>query len=140
MVGFLIFKTLCLGNSKTLSYVWRKYHKNERYLCLLGHIFTKLSHNVCLIYRHILIYWYGRCDCKLWKVYWFYCVFWIFSYIIDNHSCLYCCISTKLPQIMCLIDVHILVFQYTKCDCRLLELLWFNLKSYNFIKLLEIVC
>ena len=32
--GFFIFEILCLDTSKTLPYVWKKYHKNERYLCL----------------------------------------------------------------------------------------------------------
>ena len=34
--------------------------------------------------------------------------FWLFSQIIDDHSCLNCCISTKLSQIVCLVTLHIL--------------------------------
>ena len=67
----------------------KKYHKNERHLWLVSHVLTKLWQNVCPINMHILIYWYARCNCKLWKVPWFYRVFWVFSYIIDKHSLLY---------------------------------------------------
>ena len=130
----------------------KKYHKNERHLCLITHFFTKLSQIVFLITMHILMYRYAIYNCKLWKAFWFYCVFRRFSYIIDGHSCLKYCISTKLSQIVCLTNVHILVCQYAKCDCRLWRVLWFNcvfwefsyittcLKRYNFTKLLQIVC
>ena len=87
LVGFLIFGTLCLGSSKTLPYFWKKYHKNEKHLCLVTHIFIKLSQNVCLINKHILIHRYTLCNCKLWKALWFF--FLVFSYIIDD-SCLKC--------------------------------------------------
>ena len=60
--------------------------------------------------------------------------------LIDNNSCLKYCIFTKLSQIECLINEHILQCHYVKCDC----LLWITcLKlviTYNFIKLLQIVC
>ena len=42
-----------------------------------------------------------------------------FSYIIDYHLCLNSCISTKFLQIVCQINVHILVRQHVKCGCRL---------------------
>ena len=58
-------------------------------MCLVTYIFT-----------HILMYWYAGCNCKLWKVPWFYCVFWVFSYIFDDHLCLTYYISTKLSQIV----------------------------------------
>ena len=77
----MIFETLCLGRSKTLSYIWKKYHKNERHLCLVWHSFTKLSQNVSNWYKHFDIY--ARGDCKLWNGTWFYYI----SYIIDDHSC-----------------------------------------------------
>ena len=41
----------------------------------------------------------------------------IFSCIIDDHSCLKGCISTKFSQIVYLINV--LVFKHAKGDCRL---------------------
>ena len=75
--------------------------------------------------------------------------FWVFSYIVDEHSCLKYCIFTKLLQIVCLINVHILVCQHAKCDCRLWKVFWFDCVfsafSYittcsNFIILLQIVC
>ena len=123
MARFLIFETLCLGWAKTLTYVCKKYHKNEWHLSLVAHTFTQLLHNMCLINTHIFIYWYVRCNCKLWKALWFYC---IFSYIIDEYSCLKYCIFTKLSQIVCLINVHILDYQHAKCDCWLWKVLWFD--------------
>ena len=61
------------GWKKTLYL--KKYHKNETHLRLLAHIFTKLSQNVCLINTHILMYWYTRSNCTLWKASWFCCIF-----------------------------------------------------------------
>ena len=52
-----------------------------------------------------------------------YCIFYESSYIIDEHSCLKYFIFTKLSQIMCLINAHILVYQHAKCDCKLWEVL-----------------
>ena len=51
---FLNFETLCSGRSKTLTYVRKKYHNNERYLCFVTHIFTKLLQDVCLSIRTFL--------------------------------------------------------------------------------------
>ena len=62
------------------------YHKNERKMSLVTHIFTKFSRNVCLINAHILIYWYARCHCKLWKVYNFIAFFGYFHILLtSNH-------------------------------------------------------
>ena len=112
--------------------------KNERHLSLVAHSFTKLSQNVCLINTHILIYWHARCDCKLWKLLWFYCVFfWVFSYIIDEYSCLKYCIFTKHSQIVCLINVYILEYQHAKYDCWLWQVFYFAFFknfSYNYYK------
>ena len=100
---------------------------------------TKLSQNVCLIKMHIFIYWYVRCCCELWKPFWFYCVFWLFSYIIDEYSCLEYCILTKLTEIVCLINVYIfLVYQHAKCDWWLWKVLWFNCVFWEFFILLLI--
>ena len=77
---FLIFKTLCLGTLKTLPYVWKIYHKNERHL-FITHIFNKLSQIVRLINVHILVCQHSKSDCSIWRVLWFNCVFWEFSYI-----------------------------------------------------------
>ena len=122
----------CCDRSKTLPYVWKKYLKNERYLCLVTHSFTKHSQNVCLINTHILVNRYPRCDCKLWNASWSYRVFWVFSYIGDEHSCLKYCIFTKLSQIVYPINVHILVCQHARCDCRLWKILWFYAFLENF--------
>ena len=76
---------------------------------------------------------YHRCDCNLWSAPWLYCVFfWVFSYIIDEHSCLKYCIYTKLSQIMCLINVHILVCQLAKYDCWLWKVLSFNCIFWDY--------
>ena len=87
------FRDSLFGQVKKMPYVWKKLHRNERYLCLVTHIFTKLSQNICLINILILIYGHARCYCNLWQIRWFYWVFWVFSYIIDDYSCLICCIS-----------------------------------------------
>ena len=77
----------------------------------------------------------------------FYCVFSVFSYIIDQHSCLKYGIFTKFSHIVCLMNVHILVCQYAKCNCRLWKIFRFDCvfweflhittcqKRYSFIKL-----
>ena len=115
---------------------------------MLTHIFTKLSQNVSLINTQNLIYLYARCNSKLWKALWFYCVFWVFSYMIDDHSCLKFCIFTKLSQIMCLINLYIFKCQHAKMWRQVMEgspielfLFWYfsynyyMLKRYKFIKL-----
>ena len=62
----------------------------------------------------------------------------VFSYIIVDHSYSNWCISTKISLIVCLINVHILVCQYAKCDCRLWKDLWFNFFFFgNFSILLR---
>ena len=75
--------------------------------------------------------------------------FWVFSYIIDDLSCLKSCIFTKHSQIAYLINVHISICQNAKCHCTLWNVLLFNcvpwkfsyiticLKRYSFIKLLQ---
>ena len=81
---------------------------------------------MCLINTHIMIYWHVRHNCKLWQVHRFYCFFMEFSYIIDDHSCLKYIFSTKLSQIVCLINLKLLVCQHDKCDCWLWKVNWFN--------------
>ena len=75
--------------------------------------------------------------------------FGVFSCVIDDHSCLKNWNFTKLSQIMCLINIHILVYQRAKCNCRVWKVPQFNcvfwefpynftcLKLYNFTKLLQ---
>ena len=89
---------------------------------MVTHSFTNLWQNVCLTNTYILIYWNARRIYKLWKALRFYCVFWVFSYIIDEYSCQRYCIFTKLSQMVCLINMYILKCQHAKCDCWL----WFN--------------
>ena len=72
------FLTVFLGRSATLSYIWKIHHKNERFLRLVAHIFTKISQNVCLVNTHIFMYWHARCNCKLWST--FFVLLRIFGY------------------------------------------------------------
>ena len=122
-----------VNQSKIRNLVWtgrkhirlKKISQKLTVICVLC-LFTKLSQNVYLIIKRILIYWYARCNCKFCKVPWFCCVFWDFSYNIGKNSCLNCCISTKLPQIVCLINVHILKCHHAECAYRLRKIFWFN--------------
>ena len=123
----------------------QNFTKKERHFC--SEIFTKLSqnsHTFWSIDKLDVTAIYGKpLD--------FIAFFWVFSYIIDDHSFLKCCISTKLSQIVCPIIVHILVCQNVKCVYRLRMVLWFNcvfwefsyistcLKRYNFTKHLKII-
>ena len=58
-----------LPDGNTVVLCQKKYHINERHLCLVTLIFTKLSQNVCLINWHILIYRHVRWDYKLWNTF-----------------------------------------------------------------------
>ena len=115
------FRGFFLDRSARLPYVWKKYHRNERHLCLVAYSFIKLSQNICLINIDILMYWQITCSCKLWHAPLLWLVFFKeFLYIIDDNSWLKYCIFTKLSQIVCSINVHILVWQHAKYDdCRL---------------------
>ena len=73
-------------------------NRDEEKTRIAYYIFTKFFLFVCLSKLHILVCQHARCDGKIWNVPWFYCVFWVFSYIIIVHSCLKCCICTKLFQ------------------------------------------
>ena len=74
---------------------------------MVPQIFTKHSQNVCLINTHVLMYQYAIFNSKLWKSNWFCGVFWYIHF--DDHSCLKCCISTKLSQMVSLIQ-HIFLY------------------------------
>ena len=92
----------------------KRYHKMR----FVTYIFTKLAQNVCPINTHILIYQHTRCNWKLWKAQWLYSFFLVFSYIIDDYSCLKNCIFIKISLIMCVIIVDILICQHARCDCK----------------------
>ena len=63
---FLIFKTVFLGRSATLSYMSENTsQKWVAFAFVSTYLQHKLSQNMCLINTHILIYWHVRCDCKL---------------------------------------------------------------------------
>ena len=46
--------------------------------------------------------------------------------------CLECCIFAKISQIVCLVNVHILIFQIVKCVCRL----WKDFTYYHMFETL----
>ena len=98
---FLILLGYFFGQVDNTALCLKKYRKNEWHLCLVAHIFTKHSQNVCLINTHILICQHGRCDCKLWNA----LLFWVFSCSSDGHLYVNCCISSKLSLILCLISI-----------------------------------
>ena len=133
LVGFLIFETLCLGSSKTLPYVWKKYHKNQQRLCLVRHSFTKLSQNIYLTNTHILIYWYARCDCKLCNAPRFYCAFLdIFKY---NSRTIDVRIIVSSPNFYRLYVWLMCIFWYvnmSKCDCISWKVFLFNCVFWEF--------
>ena len=105
---FLIFKT-----------VFWVGHKNKRYLRFATHIFTKLSQNMCLVNTQFFIYWYVRCDCKLWNVLWFYCVFFgIFIHYWRPFISELLYIFSKLLQIVYL-NKYILMYWHARCNFKL---------------------
>ena len=142
--GFLIFKTVFLGRSPTLSHVWKIYHKNKRHLRLIAHIITKLSQNIYAInviqLIDILMYRHATCDCYLQMALWFYCIFFGYLHIlltIIRH--IYSSIFAKFSRIVCLINslasvhiffvrfyVHSRVRKYIKCR----EIKMLKVKSY----------
>ena len=80
------------------------HHKNERHLRLVSHIISKFSQNVYLANAYILIYFMPDVTASSETPFDFIVFFWVFSYIFDDHSCLNCCISTKLSLIVYLIN------------------------------------
>ena len=65
-------------NSNTV-FSWKHCHMCENNItnmnsnfCLVRHIASPNFHRLCLVNTHILVYWYARCDWKLWKATWFY--------------------------------------------------------------------
>ena len=62
-----------------------------------------------------------------------------FHTLLTGDSCLKYCNFTKLSQIKCLINVHILVCQHAKCDCKLWKVMegnqscQFLICQYSFI-------
>ena len=81
---------------------------------------------MCLINTHILIYWHVGSDCKLWRDLWLYCIFWVFSYIIIDYSCLKCCIFTKYSLIICPINTYIFLCWYAPRNHKLWKILWYK--------------
>ena len=108
------FSRLYLGKSKTLL---KKYHKNGWHKTPSFHI---IYVQLIFTFRHInmpdLTASYGTPLILLR----------LFGYFHDDHSCLNYYIFIKLLQIICLINLHILVCQNAKCDCKLWKILWFN--------------
>ena len=97
---FLDFWDFFLDN--TALYL-KKYHKKDLHLCLIAHSFTKLSQNAWMHDMLDVIASYGIPLT-------FIEFLGVFIHYIDRHSYLKYYIFTKLFQIVCLTDVHILVF------------------------------
>ena len=137
MARFLIFETLCLDRAKTLPYVWKKNHTNERHLRLVAPIFSKHSQNVCLINT----FWcFDMLDVTASYGTILLLFFLVFSYLFNNHLCGNYCICTKLSQIICLINTHFLIYRQVKTSSPIwLVFEKFQcLKHYIFIKLSQI--
>ena len=125
----LVFLLLLINFSFPLNYrnIFLYIFYSERTDCKVHiqcserqNIHTKHSQIMCLINTYILVYQHNCYGCKLWNAPWFCCIFSKeFSYIIDEYSCPKYFIFTKFSQIVCLINVHILVCQYFKWDCKL---------------------
>ena len=106
VAGFFILKILCLGRSITLPYVWWKKMLQKWTRFVFSSTYPHQTFTECVSN------WYTHFDvsiCQIWlqvmKRPLIYC---IFSYIIDEHPCLKCCTFTKLAQIVCLFNIHIL--------------------------------
>ena len=56
----------------------------------------------------------------------------VFSYIIDDHWCLKCCILTKLLQIVGLTNTFILICWHVRWNYKLRKVLWFNCVLWKF--------
>ena len=82
LISYTVFLLQDGKTSLCLKIISQKY---LQYLRLVTHSFTKLSQYMCSVNTHILMYQYDRGDCKLWNTLRFYSVFWVFSYIIDEH-------------------------------------------------------
>ena len=102
-------------------------------ICVWQHISSPNFHRMCVLSIHT--FWcidlldvtksYGRS-------FDFIAFFGYFSNIIDENLCLKYSIFIELSQIMCLMNVHILLYQHAKCDCSLKRVLWFNCIFGNF--------
>ena len=112
-------------------------HRNCRYsihpnlICVcssIAHIFYRINSKVTLLSRK----GGGKRMCdfysfiKIGELLILLCSFKEFFYTIDDHSCLKSFIFINLLQIVCLINLHILVCQHAKCDCRLQTVFLFN--------------
>ena len=127
MVYFILidfwFPTLLFSDrSTTMPYVWKKYHKNKRHTYKFHR--THFDTSTCQMWLQLMIHHFIKLRFlgifyTLWRPY--------MSELLYLH---------KLSQIMWLINVHILVNQYAKCECSLWKVLWFNCVSfaeYQFI-------
>ena len=125
-----------------------KVNQNERHSCLIAHVVTKHSLNVCLINTHILIYIHARCDCKLWNAFWFYCRFlgifihvWIVVsspnihrlYVLSNNTYTHTHLSINMNNSLklCLKDVSTCIYTLKKI-IRLISIPIFPYLYVNF--------
>ena len=146
-MNIFIKKIVCMCD------IYQKEAFKALYFIVLDRKFMKKIHNMWLTNTHILICQYARCDFKLWNAPWFYCVFCVFSYIFDDHySCLNYCIFTKHSQIVFwlmytfwFVNLPNMTAGYGRFSDLIVffgefSYIWTSLKSYTFIKLLQILC
>ena len=83
------------------------------------HCFTKLLQNMRPVNTHILMYWYTKCNCKLWNLSWFCCVF--LRIFIHN------CLSEVMyhPQTFTDFVFNVIVLNVTANYARFSELITF---------------
>ena len=125
---FLFFETIFLGRSKTCPMSERTITKMKG-ICVtyLYQSFTKCVYNWYILWCIDIPVVTASYEMPFNLI--FDC---FFSSIIDEHSFLKYFIFIQHSQIVCIINIHILVCQHAKYDCRLWKVLWFNCIIWKF--------
>ena len=120
--------------------VTASYRKPLNFMCFFEfgtkltniHVWSDLSspnfHILCILYEYK---YFVIMKCQIWlhameRLLILLCFFGLFLYIIDDFSFLKYCILTKFSLIVCLINTHILIYWYARCNYKLRKVLWFN--------------
>ena len=115
----------CRGSTRIKYITFSKYSRHLHKLVQAG------ARTTMTYYQ----YWYVKMsDMTFNAPYWFYSVFSVFSYMVDDHPCLNLkdCIITKLSRIVFLINIHTSTCWYDRCNYKLRKVLWFNLVLWRF--------
>ena len=148
MVGFLIFETLCLGKSKTLPCIEKKYHKNERHMCKVTPIFTKLALNMCLFSAQIFMIEFPGVTTSYGETLDFIAFFEYF-YTLMTSIHVWSIVSSLNFHRLCAwivwifwyVNVPNVIASYGKFSNLLCFFIYYCiLKRYTVIKLLQIIC